>query len=83
VAAKSVEEILEVLLHETDIILSGRNGKASPSASLASFGFDSLSFVELLIAIERNFNVKLIDAGIGPEDLKTLEALARCIHRAI
>ena len=74
--------ILEFLVRETGIILSGQKNEISEETPLASLGFDSLSFVELLIAIEKKFNLKLIEIGLKPDDMKTLGTLARCIHRA-
>ena len=74
-------EILEFLVRETGIILSGRKNEISGETPLASLGFDSMSFVELLISIEKKFNIKLIEIGLPPDDMKTLGTLARCIHR--
>lgn len=81
--AKGAGDILEFLIRETGIILSGRTEKISGDAPLPSLGFDSLSFVELLVSIERKFNLKLIETGISPEDVQTLGALARCIQRGL
>ena len=74
-------EILEFLVRETGIILSLPEGGVSHNAPLASLGFDSLSFVELLISIEKKFNIKLIEIGMKPEDMLSLETLAQCIQR--
>ena len=78
---KEFDEIVKILVRETEIIFAGQPVKISPDAPLASLGFDSMSFVELLVSIEKNFKVKLIEVGMRREDLKTLETLARCIHR--
>ncbi len=75
VAASEVS-ILEFLVLETGIILSGKGKDISGDTSLASFGFDSLSFVELLISIEKKFKIKLIEIGLQPVDMKTLATLA-------
>ena len=70
-------------MSETEIIFTGRPVKISPEAPLASLGFDSLSLVELLISIERHFGVKLMEAGLSPDNLKSLHTLALRIHQVI
>ena len=76
---KSVNEITETLVREAKIILSGQTEKISAEASLTDLGFDSMSFIELSIFIEKEFDVKLIEIGFQPTDIKSLEALARYI----
>ncbi len=76
-------EILQVLLRETEIIFTGHSVKISPEASLAALGFDSMSFVELLVAVERHFGVKLMETGMSQEDLQNLETLARRIEQVL
>lgn len=79
--AGDVNSILDFLIKETKIVLSQTTSEIEPDASLSSLGFDSMSFVELLVSIERQFNVKLIEIGMSPEDTKTLRSLAQCVHR--
>lgn len=76
---KSVNEITEALVREAEIILSDQTEKISAEASLTDLGFDSMSFIELLVFIEKKFDVKLIEIGMQPTDIKSLEALARYI----
>ena len=76
---KSVNEITKTLVREAEIILSGQTEKISAEASLTDLGFDSMSFIELLVFIEKKFDVKLIEIGMQPTDIKSLEALARYI----
>lgn len=76
-----INEILDVLIRETATILSIEPSGISPDAPLPSLGFDSLRFVELLVAIEANFDVNLIEMGIQPEDVRTLRTVAECIDR--
>lgn len=80
---QTIDTILAFLIRETGIILSGKSQKISGDILLASMGFDSMSFVELLISIEKKYNVKLIEIGMKPDDMKTLGALAQCLQRAI
>ena len=82
-AAREVDQILEVLIRETGIIFTGRPVKISPGSSMSELGFDSISLVELLVAVERHFGVKMMELGVSPEDLKTLETVARRIHQVL
>ena len=43
-------------------------------------GVDSLSFVELLVFIEKTFNIKLMESGLTREDFRTIHSLASSIH---
>ncbi|MBT3878996.1 MAG: acyl carrier protein [Candidatus Scalindua sp.] len=78
---KSVKEITEILVRDADIILSDQTEKISSEATLADLGFDSMSFIELLVSIEKKFDVKLIEIGMQPADIKSLEALAHYIYQ--
>lgn len=78
---KSVKEITEILVRDADIILSDQTEKISSEATLADLGFDSMSFIELLFSIEKKFDVKLIEIGMQPADIKSLEALAHYIYQ--
>ncbi len=80
---RDLDSIIRVLVHETEIIFTAHPVKISSGAPLAELGFDSMSLVELLVAIERHFGVKLMEHGISPEDLKSLETLARRVHQVI
>ncbi len=76
-------ETLDFLIREASIILSKNPGEISGDTPLASLGFDSMSFVELLISIEKKYQIKLIEIGVKPDDMKTLEALARRLQSAL
>ncbi len=78
-----LDPIIQTLVRETEIIFTGHSVKITPDAPLAALGFDSMSFVELLVAVERHYGVKLMELGMSPEDLKSLETLARRIHQVI
>jgi len=76
---KCIKEITDTLVREAEIILSDQTEKISSQATLADLGFDSMSFIELLVSIEKKFDVQLVDIGMQPEDIKSLEALAHYI----
>ncbi|MCR4288704.1 MAG: acyl carrier protein [Candidatus Scalindua sp.] len=79
---KNVKEITDTLVREAEIILSDQTEKISSEATLADLGFDSMSFIELLVSIEKKFDVKLIEVGLQTADIKSLDALARYICKS-
>ncbi len=54
-----------------------------PDTVLTNIGVDSFSVIEIILFIERRFGVILPDEYLVPENLKTVEALARCTHRQL
>ena len=52
----------------------------SPDTDLLESGIlDSLQFVELLVQLEQNFNLRIKIDDIDLEDLRTLERIARLV----
>ena len=78
---KSVDEIIATLVRESEIILQGQTTTITAETNIWDIGFDSMSFIELLVSIEKEFEVQLIEIGILQEDIKTLKALAHYIFR--
>ncbi len=77
----AVEEIVRVLRKEISVITSRDMAKIDPEGSLASNGINSMGFIELLLAVERLWNVKLVDAGLAMADVRTVRALAGRIRQ--
>jgi len=75
------KEIEELLIREIAVILATDPSGIAPDVSLPSLKIDSLSFVELLVAIERTFNLRLIEMGLTREDFQSVRSLASCIDR--
>lgn len=48
----------------------------SPDAPLHEIGVDSLGFVELVVYVEKTFNVRLIEHNLKKEDFASISALA-------
>lgn len=44
-------------------------------------GLDSLGFVEILVFIEKTFNLQLIESGLDKKDFETIRSLAAFIHK--
>ncbi|MEI6055250.1 MAG: acyl carrier protein [Lentisphaerota bacterium] len=76
-------EIQNFLNKEVALILRLNESEMNIDASLNDLGIDSMSFVELLIAIENKFGVQLIQAGITKADLSSLKTLALRIEKEL
>jgi len=46
-------------------------------------GLDSSSIIELVLFIERKFNVSIPEGDLVPDNLKSVEALAQCTYKYI
>ncbi len=77
----TVDEIVRTLRKEISVITSRDMEKIDPEGSLASNGINSMGFIELLLAVERLWNVKLVDAGLSMADVRTVSALAGRIRQ--
>ena len=76
-----IKQVEEKLISQIAIILSVDRKKIKPEVPLQSLGVDSLSFVELLVFIEKEFKIKLMESGLQAEDFKTISSLASRISR--
>lgn len=79
----TVKEVEGKLISEVAMILSKETASISLDESLYSMGLDSLSFVELLVVIEKIFNLKLMDTNLAKEDFGSIRILARRIQEMI
>jgi len=77
-ASKDIEQ---KLIRQVAAILSMDASKIGPEVPLAALGVDSLSFVELLVFIEKEFKIKLMESGMTRDDFRTIRSLARCMAR--
>jgi acyl carrier protein len=75
------KQVEEKLIRQIAVILSVDSQKIKPEVPLHSLGVDSLSFVELLVFIEKEFSIKLMESGLTSEDFQTIRALAKRISR--
>lgn len=78
-----IVEIEKFLSREIALILRMNEAEVNMDASFDSFGIDSMTFVEVLIAIENKFGVNLIEAGVTKADLKSLRTLAQRIEKEL
>jgi len=78
-----IKEIEDILISEVATISASNADDVAVDASLHDLGIDSLGFVELLVAIEKRFELKLIESGLTREDFETIKSLAQCIIRKV
>jgi acyl carrier protein len=74
-----IKKIEDSLIKEVAVILEEDILNITADKPLGEMGIDSLSFVELLVAVEKSFGVKLMESGLTKEDFRTLGTLARRI----
>jgi len=77
---KNLKEIENILAQEIATILSVDPSTIIRDISMHEMGIDSLSFVELLVFIEKTFNIKLMESGLTREDFRTIRSLASSIQ---
>ena len=79
--ALDTKQVEEKLIRQIAAILPLDYKKIKPEVPLHTLGADSLSFVELLVFIEKEFGIKLMESGLQAEDFKTISSLAKRISR--
>lgn len=72
----SLREIEELLITEVASILSIDPAEVPIDAPLHSLGMTSMAFVELLVVIEKAFDLKLIETDLRKEDFSAIGSLA-------
>ena len=78
-----INEIENILISEVAGILTVNDDVVGVDVPLHDLGIDSLGFVELLVAVEKRFELKLIETGLTREDFETIRSLAQCILREV
>ncbi len=78
----NANQIENKLISRLSSILSVDSTTLKPELPLHALGVDSLSFVELLVFIEKEFKVKLMESGMTKDDFSTIRSLAKCISKA-
>ena len=78
-----INEIEKILISEVAGILAVNDDDVGVDVPLHDLGIDSLGFVELLVAVEKRFELKLIETGLTREDFETIRSLSQCILREV
>lgn len=71
----------KTLIHELAAILSADPAAIEPDVPLHDIGLDSMGLVELLVMIEKTFNLNLMESGLSKEDFQTVRSLASYINK--
>jgi acyl carrier protein len=77
------ERITDILREEIAIITGQEKEDIDPDKSVAENGINSLGFVELLLAVEKHFQVKLMENSMSNADISSVNALAAKIEKII
>ncbi len=79
----SREEIESALKNEICTITGKKPEELDADRPLSWNGINSMGFVELLLSVNRLWNVNLVDAGLGTADVSSLSALAERIGKEL
>ena len=74
-------EIGEMLRTEVADILSVDRATVAVDSPFQSLGMNSMGFVELLVVIEKRFNLKLMETDLSRDDFQTIRSLALRISK--
>jgi acyl carrier protein len=77
----SAKEIADLLTTEVGNILAVDPATIAVDAPLHSLGMNSMAFVELLVVIEKVFDLKLMETDLRKEDFQTIGSLVSRISR--
>lgn len=77
----SLRAIEELLTAEVANILSIDSAAVTLDAPLHTLGMSSMAFVELLVVIEKAFQLRLMETDLTKEDFQTIRSLAIRINR--
>jgi acyl carrier protein len=80
-ADMSVKQIEDLLIAEVANILSIDPKTVTVDAPLHSLGMSSMAFVELLVVLEKTFDLKLMETDLTKKDFQAIRSLASCISR--
>lgn len=79
----TIQNIEDILVQGIASILSKDKSSIAVDVPFHKLGIDSLSFVEILVFIEKTFNLQLIESGLDKKDFETIRALASFIHKKL
>lgn len=79
----TVQEIEQKLIEGIATITSQTPAEIEVDLPFHEMGIDSLGFVEILVFVEKNFNLQLIAADLTRKDFESVQSLARFIGRQL
>lgn len=76
-------EIERKLTEEIAAILALDGCEVAPDTPLETLGMDSIRLVEVLIFIEKEYGIRLLDAGLDRDSLRNAASLAESVAKAL
>lgn len=77
------KDIENKLIYGIASITSRNDSSIAADMTFHKLGIDSLGFVEILVFIEKTFNLQLIESGLDKKDFETVHSLASFIHKKL
>lgn len=78
-----INTVENFLCREAALILNRDEQSIKPESPFLDLGLESMSFVELLICIEKEYNIKLINSGLDTSDLASISSLAQRVVKEL
>lgn len=79
----TLQNIQDKLIQGIAAITAKDESNIVPDVPFHKLGIDSLGFVEILVFIEKTFNLQLIESGLDKKDFETIRSLAAFIHKKL
>jgi acyl carrier protein len=79
----TTQEIEDKLRQGISNVTNKDISEIEPDKPFHDLGIDSLGFVEILVFIEKTFELQLISSDLTREDFETVRSLASCISRKL
>ncbi len=70
------QRIENELISQAASMLGMKEEDITPNTELSSLGLDSIRLMEILIFIEQQYGIRMMEAGLDAESLKTFRSLA-------
>jgi acyl carrier protein len=77
----SKEHICNELLLFVQSAIIDSSVSITPDTLFSDIGIDSMSIIELVLFIERKFEVAISEKDLTPENLKSIQTLAECTFK--
>ena len=77
------KDIEDKLIQGIASIINKDKSSIASDIPFHKLGLDSLGFVEILVFIEKTFNLQLIESGLDKKDFETIQSLASLIHKKL
>lgn len=80
--AVTIDEIVKTLKDRVALLTGNTADQIASDQPLHRLGLDSMGFVDLLVFIEKQFNLSLMTSGLAQSDFASLDVLAERIALA-